>query len=242
MGCWDGVLDGLIDQALAHNQNLKVAIATVDQYQAQLMVARSQLFPQVSGGLLSSRQKISSSVTALPPGTPQVYNLFGALFNASYLLDLWGEVRSGVDSAYHQWLSAEEARRTVVLGLVSAVASAYFQLRQYDGLIAVSRETLKSRRESLYLAKIRFDLGLTSQMEVEQAITEVQDAESQLETFEVAAATAGKFDLFFDRLSVENGGEGIDFGPGVYAGVHSRYASFGSSFPEARISALPRKS
>lgn len=186
----DPVLDGLIDQALASNQDLKVAIATVEQYQAQLMVARSQLYPQLSAGTLSSRQKISSSVTALPPGTQQIYNLFGGLFNASYLVDLWGLVRSGVDAAYHQWLSAEEARRTVVLGLVSAVASAYFQLRQYDGLIAISKETLGSRRVSLDLAKIRFDLGLTSEMEVEQAITEVQDAESQLENFEVAAAIA----------------------------------------------------
>ena len=186
----DPALDGLIQQALAYNQVLKVAMSRVDQFQAQLTVARSQLFPQVSGGALSSRQKTSASVSPLPPGVQQIFNLFGAIFNASYLVDLWGEVRSGVESAYHQWLSAQEARRTVVLGLVSGVASTYFQLRQYDAEIAIAKETLASRKESLYLAKVRFDLGLTSEMEVEQAITEVQDAESELESFEVAATLA----------------------------------------------------
>ena len=186
----DSVLDRLIDLALAANQDLRAAIARVDEFQAQLTVARSQLYPQVSGGVLSSRQKISTSVSALPPGVQQVFNLFGAIFNASYLVDLWGEARSGVEAAYHQWLSAQEARRTVVLGLVSGVASAYFQLRQYDAEIAVAHETLKSRRQSLYLAKVRYELGLTSEMEVEQAVTEVQDAESELENFEVARAMA----------------------------------------------------
>lgn len=163
----DPALNGLIQQALAYNQDLKVAMARVDQFQAQLTVARSQLFPQVSGGALTSRQKTSASVSPLPPGVQQIFNLFGAIFNASYLVDLWGEVRSGVDAAYHQWLSAQEARRTVVLGLVSGVASTYFQLRQYDAEIAIAKETLGSRKESLYLAKVRFDLGLTSEMEVE---------------------------------------------------------------------------
>jgi multidrug efflux system outer membrane protein len=192
VGWWhqfgDQVLNGLIDAALANNQDLKTAIARVDQFQAQLTIARSKFYPQVSGDVISQRQKISTSVTALPTGIKQVFNLFGLILNASYLVDLWGEVRSGAEAAYHQWLSAVEARRVVVLGLVSSVASTYIQLRQYDAEIAISRATLKDRETSLYLAKVRFELGLTSDLEVEQAISEVEDALVELENLQIASA------------------------------------------------------
>ncbi len=192
VGWWkqfdDNILDGLIDTALANNQDLQTAIARVDQFQGQLLIAKSMLYPQVSGGGLAQRQKISTSVTALPPGVQQVFNLFGLLFNASYLIDLWGEVRSGVEAAYHSWLSAIEARRVVVLGLVSSVSSTYIQLRQLDQQLIIAKETLKSRGDSLYLAKIRFELGLTSDLEVEQAISEVEEAQVQVESFEILVA------------------------------------------------------
>jgi multidrug efflux system outer membrane protein len=192
VGWWkqfdDSTLDGLIELALANNQDLQTAIARVDQFQAQLLVAKSTLYPQVTGGSLEQRQKISTSVTALPPGVQQVFNLFGFLFQASYLVDLWGEVRSGVEAAYHSWLSAIEARRVVVLGLVSSVSSAYIQLRQFDEQLIISRETLQSRKDSLYLAKIRFELGLTSELEVEQAISEVEEAQVEVENFQILVA------------------------------------------------------
>ena len=186
----DPILDQFIDEALANNQNLQVLIARVDAFQAQLMIARSKLYPQVALNALAQRQKISDSVTALPPGIQQVFNLFGALFNASYLVDLWGEVRSGVEMAYHQWLSAIEARKVAVLSLVSAVASSYIQMRQYDGQVQIAKETLASRRQSLYLAQIRYQLGLTSEMQVEQAISEIESAQIELDMLQIRQAEA----------------------------------------------------
>ncbi|MDE3055444.1 MAG: efflux transporter outer membrane subunit [Verrucomicrobiota bacterium] len=184
----DPVLGELIQQALYNNQDLKTAIARVDQYQAQLMIARSQFYPQVSGEWLTSRQKISTTVTALPPNIKPIFNIFGIVFKASYLVDLWGEVRSGAEAAYHAWLSVIEARRSVVLALVSSVASSYIQLRQLDQQLKISEATKKTRDTSLYLAKIRFELGLTSDIEVEQATAEVQQAELKVEEYTLQIA------------------------------------------------------
>jgi len=184
----DPVLDELIQEALVGNQDLKSAIAKVDQFAAQLTIARSQFYPQLSTELLSTRQKIATSVTALPVGIKPVFNIFGLILKASYLVDLWGEVRSGATAAYHAWMSAVEGRRSVVLSLVSSVSSSYIQLRQLDQQLLISRKTLADRKTSLYLAKVRFELGLTSQIEVEQAITEVQQAEIQVENFELMVA------------------------------------------------------
>jgi multidrug efflux system outer membrane protein len=192
IGWWsqfnDPILDRLIDDALAQNQDVKTAIARVDQFQAQLGIAKSKYYPQISGGPTAQREKIPSSVTALPPGVQPIFNVFGLFANASYLVDLWGEVRSGVEASYHDWLASIEARRTVILGVVSSVASSYFQLRQVDQQLLISNQTLKSREDELYLAKIRFELGLTSQIEVEQAISEVEDARVEVENFQIAIA------------------------------------------------------
>ena len=194
IGWWkqfgDEVLDQLIDQALANNQDLKAAISRVDQFQAQLMIARSKFYPQIQANGIAQRQKISTSITALPPGIQQIFSVFGLVFNASYLVDLWGEVRSAATAAYHEWLSSIEARRTVVLGLVSSVSSTYIQLRQLDQQLVISNETVKDREESLYLANIRFDLGLTSDLQVQQAITEVESAELEVESLQIQIAEA----------------------------------------------------
>ncbi|MBI3901024.1 MAG: efflux transporter outer membrane subunit [Chlamydiia bacterium] len=184
----DPVLNDLIKEALANNQDLKTAIARVDQYLAMLTVARSQFYPQFSTDAFSSRQKISSSATALPSGIQPVFNLFGLILKASYLVDIWGEVRSGVEAAYHMSLSSIETRRSVVLGLVSAVASSYVQLRQLDHQLKVSEETLKTREQSLHLANVRFELGLTSQIQVEQAISEVEQAVLKVEEYQLGIA------------------------------------------------------
>ena len=192
VGWWkqfgDEKLDQLVHLALANNQDLRTAIARVDQFQAQLTIARSKFYPQLSGETISQRQKISSSVSALPSGIKPVFNLFGLICNASYFVDLWGEVRSGAEAAYHSMQSAVETRRSVVLGLVSSVLSSYIQLRQLDQQLLISAATFKSREESLYLAKIRFELGLTSQLQVEQAITEVEAAQIQVESFQIQIA------------------------------------------------------
>lgn len=185
----DPVLCQLVEEALLGNQDLQVAIARVEQFQAQLGIDRSKLFPQLElNPALASREKISDSITALPPGVEQVFNTFGFLFKASYFVDLWGEVRSGVESGYHAWLASIESRRAAVLTLVSAVASSYIYLRQCDQQLAISREILEAREQSLFLAKIRFELGLTSQMPVEQAVSEVESAEAEVELLKIAIA------------------------------------------------------
>lgn len=184
----DEVLNDLISEALANNQDLKTAIWRVNQYRAMLTIARSQYYPQLAVEEISTRQKISTSVTALPPGIKPVFNIFGLVLKASYLVDLWGEVRSGVEAAYHAWLSSVESRRSVVLTIVSSVANSYIQLRQLDAQLKVAENTLRTREESLYLANVRFELGLTSEIEVEQAISEVEQARLKKEEYELQIA------------------------------------------------------
>jgi multidrug efflux system outer membrane protein len=185
----DPVLDGLIDEALKNNQDLKVAIYTVDTFVAQLGITRSQLYPQFNATAEGEREKFSAAPIPLPTTVSPFSNLYNLIFNASYLVDIWGKIRSASDSALASLLAQIETRRTVVLTVVSSVASSYMTLRQFDRQLQISQETLQSRQDSYDLAIIRFELGLTSELEVQQALSEVENAKVQVQDLEISIAT-----------------------------------------------------
>lgn len=186
----DPVLDGLVQQALENNQDIKVAIERVNEFIALLGISSSQLYPQIQANGGAERQRISATANSIPPGTSPVGNLYSMILNASYLVDFWGEVRSQVDASYHDLQASIEAQRTVVLTIVTSLASTYIQLRQFDKQLIISQATLKDRQEAYRLAVIRYDLGLTSEIQVEQAISEVESAQVEVENLQIAIPQA----------------------------------------------------
>jgi len=183
----DPVLDCLIDEALQNNNDLKVAIVRVKQFVGQLDIARSGLYPQVSGSFTPYRQQNSLEVINFP-GTPRIFDLYTCLLNVSYDIDIWGEIRSASDAAMAELLGSVETRRTVVLTLVSSVATAYIQLRQYDEQLKISQETYRSRQESYDLAEARYLGGLTSELEAKQEEAEMDQALVQVLQYQLNIA------------------------------------------------------
>jgi outer membrane protein, multidrug efflux system len=199
--CWwkqfgDPVLDEMIDEALANNQELTSAIYTVEAFAAKLGIAISYLYPQLSGDAFGGRDKISVNQQPFTPGINPYFNSYTLLLNASYQADIWGQYRSGTEVAKANLLSQIETRRAVVLALVGSVASSYILLRQYDKQLVISNETIQDRRQAYDLAKTRFELGLTSEMEVQQALSELDYTEARAEQIKISIA------LTEDLLSV----------------------------------------
>lgn len=183
----DPVLDGLIQIALRNNQDIKIAINRVFEYYNRLGVVNASLYPYVSGN--ASYQRIENSI-AVPitsfPGFPRRYNDYEAFFSLNWELDFWGKLASASEAAYADLLGTIEARRTVVLTVVSSVADAYINLRSLDSQLEVSKRTRSSREESLKLAVSRFELGETSELEVKQAEAELEIAVIRVIEFEKA--------------------------------------------------------
>lgn len=186
----DPVLDDYIAEALENNQDLMVAIHRVDQFAAQLGIAESQLYPQISANAGGGREKISTNQEPFQVGTPSTFNAYALLLNGSYYLDIWGKIRSSTQQAKAQLLSQIETRRAVVLTLITSVAATYITILQLDAQIQVAKETLDSRQESYKLAYIRFDLGLTSELQVQQAKSELEAAEVSLNNLKISLALA----------------------------------------------------
>lgn len=182
----DPILNELILEALENNNDLKVAIASVDKYYGQFRVVYSQLFPQINGTASAFRQQnsIATNPFFLLDNMKRV-NTFSALLTASFEIDFWGRLWAASDAALALYLAQVQARRTVVLTLVSAVANAYITLRQYDEQLKVSRETLKSFIASQTLETDRFLGGAISQLPVEQARSETDSAALQVKELEI---------------------------------------------------------
>jgi len=181
----DPVLDDLITEALANNRNVRIAAANIEQAAAVLTQTRSPLFPQVGYSGSGSKQRASeNSATPLPSTVSNPQTSYEAIASASWEIDLWGRIRRLTEAAQANLLASEEARRGVVLSLVSSVAGDYIQLLGLDEQLAISKRTMAAYAESVRLFELQFKYGQVSQMNVEQARTQYETAAAAIPQIE----------------------------------------------------------
>jgi outer membrane protein, multidrug efflux system len=161
----DDTLQQLIRSGLQQNYDVRIAAARILEAGAQLGITRADQYPVVSAGAAFVDQRIPRSLAS-----PAVHtNVNQANVSAAWELDFWGKFRRATEAARANLLAQEWARQAVVSTLVSDVASAYFQLRELDLELEISRQTLASRRDSLRLTQVLADGGATSLLDVRQA-------------------------------------------------------------------------
>ena len=176
----DATLDGLIDTAFHNNLSLRVAAARILQAQAQLNVAIGELFPQqqaLAGEVQHQHQ--SQSALLLPALNPDLATSQLGV-SASWELDFWGKYRRGIESDRAAMLASVAAYDNGLVSLTAGVASTYLNIRVLQQRIAVVQENLKTQQEGLRIATAQFEAGETSQLDVEQAQTQLAQTRSQL--------------------------------------------------------------
>ena len=181
----DPVLDQLITESLAHNSNIAIAAANVEQAAAFLTQTRSQLFPLVGYGAGGQRERTSEPEFAQQlPNYPNPSSAYQAVLSASWEIDLWGRIRRQSESAYANVLATDEARRGVILSVVATTASSYVQLRALDEQLVVAKRTLQTYQEAVDLFKLQLKYGQVSQMNVAQAQSQYEAAAAQIPLIE----------------------------------------------------------
>jgi multidrug efflux system outer membrane protein len=172
----DPVLQDLIRTALKQNYDLQTATERINAARAQVAITRSSLFPQVSG---------DSNFTGGKEQNFQSKSNFLALTtDATFQLDLFGGLRRATQAARAQLLATEAARQTVILTLVSDVASDYFALLQLDLELQISRDTVTTQQDSVKLTSLRLDHGVATKLDVLQAQQVLDTANAQIPDFE----------------------------------------------------------
>jgi len=185
----DPVLNDLIQVALVENKDIMIATARVEEFNGQYETTRAALFPQASASAIAGRSRVTeNSPTPLTPATLNPADNYSPLLSASWEIDLWGRLRRATEASRADLLSAEEARRGVILTLVTSVASAYVNLRDLDMQLDIARRTAQSRKESYDLFQLRFQGGLITELELSQVKSEYEQALSVIPILEKAIA------------------------------------------------------
>jgi multidrug efflux system outer membrane protein len=184
----DPVLNKYIQTSLEQNKDLKLAVAVVDEYYALLGITRSEFFPQLDAAAAGFRIRSSNSYLPSSEGVDQNFNSFVLAFALSYEVDFWGRIRRANEAARANLLGQEDAQRTVILTLVSSVSATYIELLELDKRLDIARQTLKSFEESLRLVQLRFQGGVSSELEVRQAQSQVEYAAAAIPPLETRIA------------------------------------------------------
>jgi outer membrane protein, multidrug efflux system len=169
----DPQLQDLIRSALVRNYDLRDAVARVEAARASLGITRSEQFPNLAaGGSVEFNRLSRDGATPIRPAilTNQDRTFGTAVLQLlSFEIDIWGRLRRATEAARANLLGAEEARKAVVTTLVGDVATSYLALRELDYELEISRQTLKTREESLSLTKQRQNGGVSTRLDLRQA-------------------------------------------------------------------------
>ena len=161
----DEELQKLIRTSLEQNYDVRIAATRILQAEAILGITRADQLPTITGEASAFNQRFPQSKTTPPIETSSNQVSVGLAWE----LDFWGKFRRATEAARAQVLATEWGQRAVRTTLVSDVASAYFQLRELDLELEISKRTLASREESLRLVQVRAKGGVTSMMDVRQS-------------------------------------------------------------------------
>jgi NodT family efflux transporter outer membrane factor (OMF) lipoprotein len=171
----DPQLDALELQVNVSNQNLKAAEAQFRQARAALRYNRADYFPTVTAGLSGTRTRVSANRP--PPNSifnGITENDFTLPVDVSYQADVWGRVRKNVESYREQAQASAADLATVNLSMHADLAIDYFQARSLDAQEQLLNSTVKQYEQALELNQSRFEGGIASEVEVEQAKTQLQ--------------------------------------------------------------------
>jgi multidrug efflux system outer membrane protein len=181
----DPTLDALMEEALAHNPDVAVAAARVDEARALLRITDADRLPFVNIEGSATRSKDPAFLTE-DLGQDRHQTLYSVQGVVSYELDLWGRYRRASQAARAQLLSSEFGREATKLSLTGEVARGYFGLIAAVEQLARARDTLVTREESLRLERLRLDAGESDEFtfkraQAEAAATRIATRQLQLE-------------------------------------------------------------
>jgi NodT family efflux transporter outer membrane factor (OMF) lipoprotein len=169
---WHGfgspALDDLIEQAERNNDDLRAAVARVQEADAQLRIAGAPLFPFLDFGADATRERAPVSGVG-----PETYNVFNPQVTVSYEIDFWGKNRAARDAARAALLASRYDQQTVALTVVSGVATTYFQALELRDRIEVARRNFLNGDKILQGLRLQREAGIATGLDVAQQETVV---------------------------------------------------------------------
>jgi multidrug efflux system outer membrane protein len=179
----DPALDQLVATARTSNQNIRLAVARVDEARALARVAGSYLFPTIDANPSFSRTRYSanrdSTITGKKVASGATVNNWLIPIDLSYEIDVWGRVRRSFESARATAAATADDVGVVQLTVETDVARYYYTIRSLDAQIQILRETVTAYEEQVRLLSVQLRTGLVSAIVVHQAQAQLQTTLAQ---------------------------------------------------------------
>jgi multidrug efflux system outer membrane protein len=174
----DPRLVALIEQGLAHNQDVAAAVANIEAAQAQFRISRSALFPELdtSAGWTHSGGDRGLGVSSGAKGDS--FNAQGVV--SSYELDLFGRLRDLTDQARAEYLGTQAAARATRLTLVASIATGWLTYAADTSLLKLARDTATSAQSSVDLTRKRVDGGVAPLADLRKAEITLRQAQADI--------------------------------------------------------------
>ena len=191
----DPMLETLIQLGLDNSPNLRAALSRLEEARIRVRVAQTFLSPSLRSSALITTQSLSEHrplalTTAIPDQLPRFQlNTFQLLpIDASYELDLFKRIRTGITVANLQAQATDADWQAFRLSLASDIARTYMLIRGNDAEQAVFRRNIQSRDTTLAIIRERFRVGLINQIDVQRAETDYAGLRVTLKGLERARA------------------------------------------------------
>lgn len=179
----DTNLHALIRRAVENNKDLKIADARIAELAAKKRIDKAALFPVVTGEAYGQRETTNYGGNSFS-NDPEL----GLKASLSWEIDLWGNLRWANERGGALLLESVNSKRALTMSLVSQVAQSYFELVALDNELRIVKQTLHARKESVRLAKLRFEGGLTSESAYQQAQVELARTATRVPVIERSIA------------------------------------------------------
>lgn len=182
----DPILDRLVREALAENDDLKVAAANLSNAEALVTEARAGLFPstQASAGATYGRSATSEDLAALTHSKAQAGWLYSTGFTAAYQVDLFGQVRRTIEAARANAQAQQAAEDAVRVTVAAETAAAYANVCGYAEQVTVARRSLRVVQDSYDITLRQRDAGALSDFDVQRQATLLEQARAAVPTLE----------------------------------------------------------
>jgi NodT family efflux transporter outer membrane factor (OMF) lipoprotein len=195
----DPVLESLITRAVQANRDLRTAAGRVREARALRRLAAGNLGPTINVSGAYTRQRFSENALTLPSGTgsggtsgagspsfQREQDLFQTGFDASWEIDLFGGVRRSIEAANADLAAAREGLRDTLVSVLAEVASNYIEVRGLQRRLAIAEENIKAQQDTLEITRARFNAGLTSELDVTQAASQLATTQAQVPSLETS--------------------------------------------------------
>jgi outer membrane protein, multidrug efflux system len=166
----------MVALALENNRDLRIALLGIERTRAQFQIRRAELLPHLDASASGSARRVPVDLSS--PGSAETIHQYNVGVGvSSYELDLFGRVRSLKDQALEQYLASDEAKRSVQISLVSQVADGWLTLAADREQLQLALETLANQQQASRLVETRFNAGIASGLDLQQARTSVAAAQ-----------------------------------------------------------------